>query len=319
MCLTQPGQAGCGGDLSSFLHEHEMLKGDLATLATIRQRKCSHRVCNPSAAEQHRNERGRAFLFPGIYLRVPQAPRCGQAECDNIPEEAGERVVPWGDLVIVAAEFKTEIQEQAELIQPLWQIRQMLSQVPDQGAGILLASSKVAPGAAPRPGGGRESGAGGTVLETSTPVPPCSSVRTLGGFLVPSTTDTLTFCWRKAEGERENTNNEELVRDEEVWVNPASYHSSARGHGYPSAAIWWLHFWGIPLFLTSLCWNICPSLGETFRQEHGTVWRAGPALSREMQITPCPAACETSKYNALKHKPLWSISRPLNLHPSKLF
>lgn len=227
-------------------------KGTWLPLATIRQRKCSHRVCNQSAAGKHRNERGRAFLFPGIYLWVPQAPRCGRAECDNIPGGSCEAsCAPWGDSVIVAAEFKTESQEHGELIQPLRQIRQLLSQVPDQGGGILLASSRAAPGAAPRPGGGGETAAGGTVLEISTPVPPRSSVWTVGGILVPSTTDTLTFCGRKAEGERENTNNEELVRDEEVWVNPASYHSSARGHGHLSAVIWWLHFWGTPLFFSS--------------------------------------------------------------------
>lgn len=44
----------------------------------------------------HRNERGRAFLFPGLYLWVPQAPRCGQTECDNILEEAREGVVSVG-------------------------------------------------------------------------------------------------------------------------------------------------------------------------------------------------------------------------------
>lgn len=221
-----------------------MLEGDLATLATLRQRKCSHRVCNPSAAGQHRDERGRASLFPGIYLWVPQAPRCGQAECDNIPGGSwGESCEPWGDSLIVAAGFKTESQEQGELIQPLRQIRQLLSQALDQGAGsgILLGSSR---GPAPCPGGGREAGAGGT----STPVPPCSSVCALGGVLVSSR---LTFCWRKAEGETENTNNEELARDEEVWVNPASYHSTARGHGYPSAAIWRLQCWGIPLIFPS--------------------------------------------------------------------
>lgn len=124
-----------------------MLEGDLATLATTRQRKCSHRVCNQSAAGQHRNERGRASLFPGVYLWVPQAPRCGQAECDNIPGGSwGASCAPCGDSVIVAAEFKTESQEHAELIQPLGQIRQLLSRVSDQGAGILLASSSGALG-----------------------------------------------------------------------------------------------------------------------------------------------------------------------------
>ena len=49
----------------------------------------------------HRNERGRAFLFPGLYLWVPRAPRCGQAECDNVPEEAGERVVCLGVILLL--------------------------------------------------------------------------------------------------------------------------------------------------------------------------------------------------------------------------
>lgn len=148
-----------------------------------------------------------------------------------------------------------------------------------------LGLSRVTPGTAPHPGGG------GTVLETSTSVPPCSSVWTLGGILVPSTTDRLTFCGRKAEGETENTNNEELVRDEEVWVHPASCHRSARGHGYPSAVIWWLHLWGIPLvfFLAKLAY-LPLTLGvvqirvrcgvESSEYRH-------PWAGRKMQITPC--------------------------------
>lgn len=39
-----------------------------------------------------------------------------------------------------------------------------------------------------------------------------------------SVTDTLTFCWRRAEGETEKTKNHELVGDEEVWAH-------ARGSG----------------------------------------------------------------------------------------
>lgn len=162
---------------------------------------------------------------------------------------------PWSDAVIVAAELKTESQEQGELIQPLQQIRQLLSQVPDQGAGILLASSRVAHGAVSHPGTMWQGG--WCLWDRAGDLHPSLSLQLsveLGMGSGPqgdtSTTDTLTFCWREAEGETENTNNEELVGDEEMWVNPASYHSSTKGHGYPSAAIWRLLCRGIPLFFS---------------------------------------------------------------------
>lgn len=84
--------------------------------------------------------RGRALLFLGLYFRVPQAPRCDQAERDNIPEETGSELHALGrcryccqDNNIKIIILKPESQERGEPIQPLRWIRQLLSQVPDQG------------------------------------------------------------------------------------------------------------------------------------------------------------------------------------------
>lgn len=179
----------------------------------------------------------------------PKLPGAARLNATTSREEAGERAVRPGviQLLLLLNSKQRDRSRESSFSRcgrsgsccPKWRIRE---------PGFCSPAAGWFPGLAPRPGGGGEAAAGGTTLETSTPVPPRSSVWTLGGILVPSTMDTLTFCWRKAEGETENTNNEELVRDEEVWVNLASYHSKARGHGYPSAAIWCLHFWGTPLF-----------------------------------------------------------------------
>lgn len=59
-----------------------------ATSATISHRKCSHRPGNYRPTLLHTNGRGRAFLFPGLYLWGPPAPRCGGAQRHDIPEEA---------------------------------------------------------------------------------------------------------------------------------------------------------------------------------------------------------------------------------------
>lgn len=95
----------------------------------------------------------------------------------------GASCVPRDDSVIVAAELKTGSQERGEPIQLLRWIRQLLSQVPDQGVGISARQQQGGSRALHHvPGGGvtEAGGAGGMGLETSALVPPCSSMQSLG-------------------------------------------------------------------------------------------------------------------------------------------
>lgn len=116
--------------------------------------------------------------------------------------------MPRDDSVIVAPELKTESQERGEPIQLLRRIRQLLSQVPDQGIGNS-ARQQQGGSRAPLhvPGGCHRGwwcwwdGAGDLC-----PGPSLQLNAEFGMDPGPqddaSTMDTLTFCWRKAEGKQ---------------------------------------------------------------------------------------------------------------------
>lgn len=113
--LTKPGQAGHRKDLSSLLGKGTWFEGETGQEmlgGALHCRRAGTGLPWPQLArgnaliafviqERRRNEKGRAFLFPGLYLWVPRALRCGQAECDNIPEEAGEAVVRLGAIQLL--------------------------------------------------------------------------------------------------------------------------------------------------------------------------------------------------------------------------
>lgn len=213
-------------------------------MATVRQRKCSHRVWNQSAAGQDRNERGRAFLFPGIYFGCPELPGAARLNVTTSREEAGERALSPGVIqLLLLLNSKERARSRESSLSPRSRSGSCCPKLRIRELGLCSPAAGVALGAAPSPGGGREAG-------DLHPSPSLQLRVHLGMDSGPQHGGHAHLLLEEREGETENTNTKELVRDEEVWVSPASYHSTARGHGDSSAAIWRLLCWAIPLFFS---------------------------------------------------------------------
>lgn len=81
------------------------------------------------------------FCSRGFIFGCPKLPGAARLNVTTSREEAGERVGSPGVIHLLLLLDSKQSQEQGELIQPLRQIRQLPSQVLDQGAGTQQGGS----------------------------------------------------------------------------------------------------------------------------------------------------------------------------------